>query len=138
MTPRGYLCCGFFASLAATFDLPAAAFLAAIGIPLLIARTKNTLLFFAPGVLVESGPAADRPAPPAGAAAAGGGGPMGSGSYPEGVKVPERLVMDGYGLHPEAIGPPYTTLTARSNGRLGLATIPASSRRAFAAPAPRC
>ena len=37
---------------------------------------------------------------------------MGSGSYPEGVNAPERLVMDGYGLHPEAIGPPYTTLTA--------------------------
>lgn len=52
MNPSGYLCCGFFASLAATFDLPAAAFLAALGLPLLIARTKNTLLFFLPGALV--------------------------------------------------------------------------------------
>jgi len=52
MTPAGYLTCGFFAAFAATFDLPAASFLAAIGIPLLISRTKNTLLFFLPGVLV--------------------------------------------------------------------------------------
>jgi quinoprotein glucose dehydrogenase len=62
------------------------------------------------GVLVESGPAAQRPAPPAGAAA--GGGLMGAGGYPAGVAAPERLIMDGYGLHPEAISPPYTTLTA--------------------------
>ena len=52
MSPAGYLCCGFFASLAATFELPAAAFLAAVGLPLLIARPRNTLLFFLPGVLV--------------------------------------------------------------------------------------
>ena len=38
--------------------------------------------------------------------------PWASGSYPPGVDAPERLIMDGYGLHPEAIGPPYTTLTA--------------------------
>lgn len=62
-----------------------------------------------PGVLVESGPAAQRPAPPAGG---GGGGLLGSGDYPAGVTAPERLIMDGYGLHPEAISPPYTTLTA--------------------------
>jgi hypothetical protein len=52
MTPRGYLCCGFFAAFATTFDLPAAALLAALGIPLLIARPRNTLLFFLPGALV--------------------------------------------------------------------------------------
>jgi quinoprotein glucose dehydrogenase len=63
------------------------------------------------GILVESGPAAQRPAPLAGAGG-GGGGVMGSGPYPEGVKAPERLIMDGYGLHPDAISPPYTTLTA--------------------------
>jgi hypothetical protein len=38
MTPRGYLCCGFFAALAMTFDLPAAALLAALALPLLLAR----------------------------------------------------------------------------------------------------
>ena len=52
MTPRAYLCCGFFAALAFSFDLPAAAFLAALGIPLLIARTRNTLLFFLPAALI--------------------------------------------------------------------------------------
>ncbi len=31
---------------------------------------------------------------------------------PKASTHPERLVMDGYGLHPEAISPPYTTLTA--------------------------
>lgn len=52
MAPRGYLCCGFFAASAATFDLPAAAFLAAVGLPLLVARPGPTLLFFLPGALV--------------------------------------------------------------------------------------
>ncbi len=52
MTPAGYLGCGFFAALAATFDLPATAFLAGIGLPLLIAQPRNTLLFFLPGMLV--------------------------------------------------------------------------------------
>jgi quinoprotein glucose dehydrogenase len=61
-----------------------------------------------PGPVVESGPAAERP----GSGRSGGAGLIGAGSYPEGVNVPERLVMDGYGLHPEAISPPYTTLTA--------------------------
>jgi hypothetical protein len=52
MTPTGYLCCGFFAALSATFDLPASAFLAALGLPLLIAQPRKTLLFFAPAALV--------------------------------------------------------------------------------------
>jgi quinoprotein glucose dehydrogenase len=62
------------------------------------------------GLLVESGPAAERPG--TGGRGGGGGGLMGAGDYPEGVNAPERLVMDGYGLHPDAISPPYTTLTA--------------------------
>ena len=37
---------------AATFELPAAAFLAALGVPLLMARTRPTLLFFLPGAVV--------------------------------------------------------------------------------------
>jgi hypothetical protein len=52
MTPRGYVCCGFFAAAAAAFDLPAAAFLAAVGLPLLVARPRNTLLFFLPGAVL--------------------------------------------------------------------------------------
>jgi hypothetical protein len=52
MTPWGYFCCGFFAALAMTFDLPAAALLAALGLPLLVARPRNTLLYFGPGVVV--------------------------------------------------------------------------------------
>jgi quinoprotein glucose dehydrogenase len=64
-----------------------------------------------PNLLVESGALGARPAPPAGAGG-GGGGLLGAGNYPDGVVVPERMVMDGYGLHPEAISPPYTTLTA--------------------------
>lgn len=36
---------------------------------------------------------------------------MGAGDYPDGVSAPARLVMDGYGLHPDLINPPYTTLT---------------------------
>ena len=52
MTPAGYIACGFFAALAATFDLPAAAFLAALGLPLLIARPKPTLLYFTPAAIV--------------------------------------------------------------------------------------
>ena len=52
MTPAGYLCCGFFAGFAATFDLPAAAFLAAVGLPLFVARLRPTVLFFLPGALV--------------------------------------------------------------------------------------
>jgi hypothetical protein len=52
MTPAGYACCGFFAGLAATFDLPAAAFLAGIGVPLLVARSRSAVLFFVPAALV--------------------------------------------------------------------------------------
>ncbi len=52
MTPAGYACCGFFASFAATFELPALAFVAALGLPLLVARTRNTLLFFLSAALV--------------------------------------------------------------------------------------
>ncbi len=52
MEVGGYLGCGFFAGFAATFDLPAAAFLAAVGIPLLIARTRQTLFFFIPAAVI--------------------------------------------------------------------------------------
>jgi hypothetical protein len=52
MSPRGYLVCGFFAALAATFELPAFALVAALGVPLLIARARPTLLFFLPGALL--------------------------------------------------------------------------------------
>jgi hypothetical protein len=52
MTPRGYLACGFFSALAATFELPAAALVAALGVPLLLARARPTVLFFLPGALV--------------------------------------------------------------------------------------
>jgi hypothetical protein len=52
MTPWGYACCGFFAGLAATFELPAAAFLAGIGVPLLVARSRSAVLFFVPAALV--------------------------------------------------------------------------------------
>ena len=43
---------GFFAGLTATFELPAAAFVAAIAVPLLIAKPKRTLTAFLPGALV--------------------------------------------------------------------------------------
>jgi hypothetical protein len=52
MEAGGYLACGFFAGFATTFDLPAAAFLAAVGIPLAVARTRPTLLFFFPAAAV--------------------------------------------------------------------------------------
>jgi hypothetical protein len=48
----GYVGCGFFAALAATFDLPAAAFLAALGIPLLVARPRPTLTCFLPAAVI--------------------------------------------------------------------------------------
>jgi hypothetical protein len=54
MSPRAYFCCGFFAALAAAFELPAAAFVAALGLPLLVARPRETLLFFLPGVLIPA------------------------------------------------------------------------------------
>lgn len=52
MRPLEYACCGFFASFAATFELPALSFVAALAVPLLIARTRNTLLFFVPAALI--------------------------------------------------------------------------------------
>jgi hypothetical protein len=52
MTPRGYFCCGFFAALATTFELPAASFLVALFVPLLIARPRPTLLVFLPAALI--------------------------------------------------------------------------------------
>ncbi|MDB5306678.1 MAG: hypothetical protein JWO38_880 [Gemmataceae bacterium] len=52
MAPGGYACCGFFAALAATFDLPAAAFLVGVGVPLLIARPRQAVLFFVPAAVV--------------------------------------------------------------------------------------
>ncbi|MBP3956119.1 hypothetical protein J8F10_12580 [Gemmata sp. G18] len=52
MTPAGYCGCGFFSALAATFELPALAFFAAIFLPLFIARPRNTILFFTPCALL--------------------------------------------------------------------------------------
>jgi hypothetical protein len=52
MTPRGYLACGFFAGFAATFELPAAALVVSLAVPLVLVRAHPTLLFFAPGALV--------------------------------------------------------------------------------------
>lgn len=52
MTPVGYATCGFFAGLAATFELPAAAFLAGVGVPLLVARSRSAVLFFVPAAVV--------------------------------------------------------------------------------------
>ena len=52
MRVREYLLCGFFAGFAVTFDLPAAAFLAGVGLPLLVARPRETLLFFLPAALL--------------------------------------------------------------------------------------
>jgi hypothetical protein len=52
MTPLEYAACGFFAGFAATFDLPALALVAALGVPLLISRPRQTLLFFVPAALV--------------------------------------------------------------------------------------
>src|SRR4030095_2880649 len=52
MTPAGYACCGFFAGFTATFELPALALVAALGVPLIIAHTRNALLFFVPWVVL--------------------------------------------------------------------------------------
>jgi hypothetical protein len=52
MTPVGYICCGFFAALAAAFEMPALALVAALGIPLLIARPLPTVIYFLPAMLV--------------------------------------------------------------------------------------
>ena len=65
---------------------------------------------FPAGPVVESGPSVARP----GAGRGGFGGPgVGPQTYPDGVDAPtDRLVMEGYGLYPTLINPPYTTLTA--------------------------
>jgi hypothetical protein len=52
MTAREYAVCGFFAAFAATFELPALAFLVALGLPLLIASPRNTVVFFVPAAIV--------------------------------------------------------------------------------------
>ena len=52
MSPREYACCGFFAAFAATFDLPALALLAGLGLLLLLANTRRTLFIFVPAALV--------------------------------------------------------------------------------------
>ncbi len=51
----GYVGCGFFAGLATTLDLPAAAFLAAVGLPLLVARPRQAVFFFLPAALLPIG-----------------------------------------------------------------------------------
>ncbi len=52
LSPREYAACGFFAAFAATFDLPALALLAGLGVPLLLANARRTLLFFVPAALI--------------------------------------------------------------------------------------
>ena len=52
MTPAGYCICGFFAAFAATFELPSLCFFAALFLPLLVARPRNTLMFFVPCALL--------------------------------------------------------------------------------------
>ena len=48
MGPGGYVCAGLFGGLAVTFELPAAALLAGVGLPLLVARWRPTLFIFLP------------------------------------------------------------------------------------------
>jgi hypothetical protein len=52
MSPREYARCGFFAAFAATFDLPALALLAALGLPLVLAHPRRTLFCFVPAALL--------------------------------------------------------------------------------------
>src|SRR5579883_199655 len=52
MAPWEYAICGFFAAFAATFELPATAFLVGVGVPLLVARTRTALLYFIPAALL--------------------------------------------------------------------------------------
>lgn len=52
MGPGGYVACGLFSGLAVTFELPALALLAGVGLPLLVARWKPALLIFVPLALV--------------------------------------------------------------------------------------
>ena len=61
---------------------------------------------FPPGPVVQSGPAATRPA---GVDRAGNLPTV----YPEGAEAPaERYTMNGYGLYSNIVKPPYTTLTS--------------------------
>jgi len=55
MGPGGYVAAGLFGGLAVTFELPAAALLVGIGLPLLVARWKPTLLIFVPLALLPLG-----------------------------------------------------------------------------------
>jgi hypothetical protein len=52
LTLREHAVCGFFAAFAATFDLPALALLAALGLPLLLANSRRTLFGFVPAALI--------------------------------------------------------------------------------------
>ena len=52
MAPWEYAVSGCFAGFAATFELPALAFVAAVGLPLLVARTRNALLYFVPAAVL--------------------------------------------------------------------------------------
>jgi hypothetical protein len=52
MAPWEYGSCGFFASFTGTFELPALALVAALGVPLLVARSRDTLLYFVPAAVV--------------------------------------------------------------------------------------
>jgi len=47
-----YAWCGFFAAFAATFDLPALALVAALGLPLLLMHSRRTLFCFVPAALI--------------------------------------------------------------------------------------
>jgi hypothetical protein len=52
MGPGGYAASGFFAGLTVTFEMPAAAFLAGLGIPLLVARPRKAVFYFLPAAAV--------------------------------------------------------------------------------------
>jgi len=52
LSTREHLVCGFFAAFAATFDLPALALVAALGLPLLLANVRRTLFCFLPAALI--------------------------------------------------------------------------------------
>src|SRR5439155_20999667 len=52
LSRREYACCGFFAAFAATFDLPALALVAGLGVPLLLANVRRTLFIFVPAALI--------------------------------------------------------------------------------------
>jgi quinoprotein glucose dehydrogenase len=63
-----------------------------------------------PGPVVQTGPAIARPGEAGGQRGGGRGAPT---PYPEGSDVTtDQLTMEGYGLYPTLISPPYTTLTA--------------------------